>query len=429
MLKYYTTNRTKKQALFLLFLRTKNLLITLMYNIIIEYVNIICCIILFWRLFELEFVYLDSSATTKPCDQALSAINNCLCENWGNPSSTHTLGLTAAELLESSRKTVADFIGAKESDVIFTSGGTEANNMAIFGATHINRHKGNKIVASAIEHPSVLEPLKELEKKGFNVVLLSPDKDGKVSEDALRQEIDDKTALVSLMLVNNEIGTIQPVEKAARIIKEKRSPALLHCDAVQAFGKLPIKVSALGVDLLSASGHKIHASKGIGFLYKSSALHIPSIIFGGGQESGLRSGTEALPLIAGFAAAIKAIDIKKNDQKMRELLSYAKDKLSELDFISFNSPSDCCPYILNVSVNGYKSEPMLNALSANNIFVSKGSACAKGHRSHVLSAMGFDNNRIDSAIRISFSRYNTQKDIDILCHSVKEITAKMRRFK
>ena len=377
----------------------------------------------------MKLVYLDNSATTKPCNEAISAINNCLSDSWGNPSSTYSLGVDAAIILDSSRKTVADFIGAKESEVYFTSGGTEANNIAILGAAYQNRHKGNKIVASAIEHPSVLEPLKQLAQKGFEVVLISPDENGNIREEDLKEEIDEKTILVSLMLVNNEVGTVLPVQKAAQIIKEKGSPALLHCDAVQAFGKLPIKVSALGVDLLSASGHKIHASKGVGFLYKSASFHIPPIVFGGGQETGLRSGTECVPLIAGFAAAVKALDIKKTEKSLTELSLYARKRLSEFDFISFNSPENCLPYILNISVNGYKSEPMLNALAARNIFVSKGSACAKGHRSHVLSSMGFDNNRIDSALRISFSRDNTFEDIDILTDAIKEITQKMRRFK
>lgn len=378
----------------------------------------------------MKMVYLDNSATTKPCDEAIAAINTCLKESWGNPSSTYSIGIDAMSYLDNSRKIIADFIGSKESEIFFTSSGTEANNTAIFGAAAQNRHKGNKIVTSSIEHPSVLEPMKELEKKGFEVVYISPDKNGSITEEALRKEIDDKTILVSLMLVNNEIGSILPIQTAAKIIKEKGSPAFLHCDAVQAFGKLPIKVSALGVDLLSASGHKIHASKGIGFLYKSSRLHISPLLYGGGQESGFRSGTESVPLIAGLGAAVKSLPgLKETETYIKSLYDYAVRKLSEFDFISFNSPKDSCPYILNVSLDGYKSEPMLNALAAKNIFISKGSACAKGHRSYVLSELGYDNNRIDSAIRISFSRLNTKEDIDELCSSIKDITGRMRRFK
>ena len=378
----------------------------------------------------MKTIYLDNSATTKPCEQTITAINNCLTNIWGNPSSTYAIGIDAMEVLEASRKTIADFIGAAENEIFFTSGGTEANNIALFGAANQNRHKGNKIITTAIEHPSVLEPMKALQSKGFNVVYLTPDRNGIISEDDLRKEIDDKTILVSIMLVNNEIGAIQPVKAAAEIIKEKGSPALLHCDAVQGFGKIPIKVSALGIDLLSASGHKIHASKGIGFLYKTNKLHIPSIVFGGGQESGLRSGTESVPLIAGLAAAVKSLpNINQTYEVMKDLQNYAREKLSEFDFVSFNSPSSCCPYILNISLNGYKAEPMLNALSMKNIFISKGSACAKGHRSHVLLSLGFDPNRIDSALRISFSRDNSREDIDALYEAIKEITYKMRRFK
>jgi len=234
-------------------------------------------------------VYLDNSATTKPCLEVISAVNNSLQNCWGNPSSSYDLGITAMDNLENSRKVIADFIGAKTDEIIFTSGGTEANNTAIFGVSEYSKRKGKKIITSSIEHPSVLEPLKQLESRGFNIVYLTPDKDGKISVDDFKKEIDGETILVSLMLVNNEIGSIQPIFEISKIIKEKNSPALLHCDAVQGFGKLPIKVSKLGVDLLSASGHKIHGPKGIGFLYKSSSVKIPPFIFGrSGKRYALR---------------------------------------------------------------------------------------------------------------------------------------------
>lgn len=375
-------------------------------------------------------IYLDNSATTKPCSQAVKAINDCLENNWGNPSSTYPFGIEALDILENSRRTVANFIGAKENEIFFTGSGTEANNIALLGAASARKKLGNKIVSTSIEHPSVLETLKELEKRGFEVVLISPEKDGRISEESLRNAIDKNTVLVSIMLANNEIGSVQPVEIAADIIKEKGAPALLHCDAVQAFGKLPIKVSNLKVDLLSASGHKIHASKGIGFLYKSAKVHISPVIFGGGQEKGLRSGTESVPLIAGLAAAIKALPpIAEQYKKQLSLWDFAKEKLIKTGLVSINSPDNALPYILNISVNGFKSEPMLNALAYKNIFVSKGSACAKGHRSYILSEIGLSNDRIDSAIRISFSRYNCEEDIISLCSAISEISEKMRRFK
>ena len=375
-------------------------------------------------------VYLDNSATTKPCKEAVEAINNCLTENWGNPSSGYLPGINALEIIENSRRIIASSIGAKPDEIFFTGSGTEANNLALFGAARARKKQGNKIVSTTIEHPSVLKALEELSSEGFEVVLISPEKNGSISEEALYNAIDNNTILVSVMLCNNEIGSIQPIGAAARIIKEKNAPALLHCDAVQAYGKLPIKVSSLGVDLLSASGHKIHASKGIGFLYKASKANIRPVIHGGGQEKGLRSGTESVPLIAGLAAAVKALpSIEKQLSFQKELYRKAKEMLTATGKITVNSPEDALPYILNISVDGYKSEPMLNALAAKNIFVSKGSACAKGHRSYVLGEIGLNNDRIDSAIRISFSRGNTVDDIVYLCEAIEEITNKMRRFK
>ncbi|MBE6740142.1 MAG: cysteine desulfurase [Ruminococcaceae bacterium] len=375
-------------------------------------------------------IYLDNSATTKPCKTAVEAINNALCENWGNPSSTYSHGISALEIIEDSRKTVANFIGAKPDEIFFTGSGTEANNLAIFGCVNALKKKGKKIVSTAIEHPSVLEALKKLKDDGYEIVLLSPNENGQIKEEDLRKEIDGNTILVSIMLVNNEIGSVEPIEMASKIIKEKNSPALLHCDAVQGFGKLPIKVSNLGVDLMSASGHKIHASKGIGFLYKKSGINIHPVIYGGGQEKGLRSGTEAAPLIAGLGAAVKALpDPNKQLTLQQEFYLKAKEILSEVKAIKFNSPDNALPYILNISIDGYKSEPMLNALALENIYVSKGSACAKGHRSYVLSEIGLSNDRIDSAIRISFSRENTLEEIETLKNAILKITEKMRRFK
>lgn len=375
-------------------------------------------------------VYLDNSATTKPCKEAVEAINNCLTENWGNPSSGYLAGINALETIENARKVVSASIGARPNEIYFTGSGTEANNIALFGAARSRKKQGNKIVSTTIEHPSVLKALEELKSEGFEVVLVSPEKDGCINPEKLADTIDSRTVLVSIMLCNNEIGSVQPLSDAARIIEEKNAPALLHCDAVQAYGKIPIKVSRLGVDLLSASGHKIHASKGIGFLYKSDKVHLRPIIHGGGQEKGLRSGTESVPLISGLAAAVKALpDTEKQFAVQKELLEKAKEMLLSTGKVFINSPDNALPYILNISVDGYKSEPMLNALAAKNIFVSKGSACAKGHRSYVLSEIGLDNDRIDSAIRISFSRENTVEDIEYLRDVLVEITNKMRRFK
>ena len=377
-----------------------------------------------------KMIYLDNSATTKPCPEATEAINKCLTENWGNPSSTYPHGINALETVEQTRKTVAASIGAKPEEIIFTGSGTEANNLALFGCAQALRKKGKKIVSTAIEHPSVLEAIKKLNAEGFDTVFLSPDENGCIKEEDLRREIDQNTILVSIMLVNNEIGSVQPVEVASKIIKEKNAPALLHCDAVQGYGKLPIKVSSLGVDLLSASGHKIHASKGIGFLYKKSGITIHPVIYGGGQEKNLRSGTESVPLIAGLGAAVNALpELNKQLSLQQQFYDKAKEMLSQIERVKINSPENALPYILNLSIDGYKSEPMLNALALYNIFVSKGSACAKGHRSYVLSEIGLNNDRIDSAIRISFSRENTLEEVEALKNAIIKITEKMRRFK
>ncbi len=375
-------------------------------------------------------IYLDNSATTKPCKKTVEAINNTLTQNWGNPSSTYSHGINALEIIDDARKTVASSVGARSEEIFFTGSGTEANNLAIFGCANALKKKGRKIISTSIEHPSVLEALKKLSDDGFETVLLSPDQNGCIKEEDLRREIDKNTILVSIMLVNNEIGSVQHIEIASKIIKEKNSPALLHCDAVQGYGKLPIKVSTLGVDLLSASGHKIHASKGIGFLYKKSGVNIQPILYGGGQEKGLRSGTESVPLIAGLGAAVKDLpDLNKQLSVQQEFYNKAKELLLEVDAIKINSPENALPYIINISIDGYKSEPMLNALAMENIFVSKGSACAKGHRSYVLSEIGLSNDRIDSAIRISFSRENTLNEIETLKNVIIKITEKMRRFK
>ena len=364
-----------------------------------------------------------------PCKETVDAINYSLNCCWGNPSSTHQKGIEAFLQLNAAHDTIAASIGAKSEEIIFTSGGSEANNLAIIGSALSMKRKGNRIVSTTIEHPSVLKALDHLETLGFEVIKLSPDTDGSVSVNSFENAIDNNTILVSVMLVNNETGAINNVAEIAKTAKRK-SDAVVHCDAVQAYGKLPIRVSSLGIDLLSASGHKIHASKGIGFLYKSKNVTLSPIIHGGGQQNGLRSGTEAMPLIEGLAAAVKALpNLNEQFKITKELCKYAIAKLNEFDFVKLNSSENALPYLLNFSVEGYKAEPLLNALSMQEIYVSKGSACAKGQRSYVLSECGLNNDRIDSAIRISFSRYNTKEDIDVFVQALYDITSKLRRFK
>ncbi len=377
-----------------------------------------------------DICYLDNSATTPPCEESVAAVNTALCENWGNPSSLYEIGFRAEQLLISARDSIAEKLSCRSDEIFFTSGGTEANNIAIRGAVLARKKRGNRIVTTAFEHPSVTEAVKSFEADGFEIVYLKPDSAGHISEDELRGAINKNTVFVSIMLVNNEIGVIQNLRLAADIIKEVGAPALLHTDAVQAFGKLKVKPSALGIDLLSASGHKIHAPKGIGFLYIKKGTHIANTFFGGGQQNGIRPGTEPTPLISGLAAAVKALpDTDLSLSEMQELWEYAKAKLSALGFARINSPDDALPYILNISVPGYRSETLLHFLESQKIYVSSGSACSKGELSHTLSALSLDKKLIDSAIRISFSRYSKKSDIDCLCDALNTATQKLRRTK
>lgn len=359
--------------------------------------------------------YLDNSATTRPCREAVDRMMDMLAENYGNPSSLHRRGLQAQLAIEQARETVARAMGAEKKEIVFTSGGTEANNLAILGAAQSRCRLGRKLITTAIEHPSVLEPVKRLEDEGWEVVRLAPDSVGRFSTQALANALDDSTVLVSLMLVNNETGAIQPLEEAARIIRRSGAPALLHCDAVQAFGKLPFHVKKAGVDLMTVSAHKIHGPKGVGALYVRDGVRILPRCFGGGQERGLRPGTESTPLIAGFGGAVDALpDPAQQMPAMRALWQYARELLEKTDGVVVNSTEEGLPYILNISCLGIRSEVMLHHLSAGGVSVSSGSACAKGQKSHVLTAMGLDRRRVDSALRISFSRDTTKEEICLL---------------
>lgn len=368
-------------------------------------------------------VYLDNSSTTAVCETAVKYINRALTENYGNPSSLHIMGMQAEEELSLARSAVAGVLSCRDDEVFFVGSGTEANNTAVFGAAKSRRKRGNRIVTTAIEHPSVLEAMAQLEADGFEVIRLTPNSNGKIDENALFDAINENTVLVSIMLVNNEVGSIQPVKAARQAILRAKAPALLHCDAVQGFGKMKISVAELGVDLLSASAHKIHGPKGIGFLYKKKGVHIPALIVGGGQESGLRSGTESVPLIAGLRGAIE--ELPKNESAVLALRDYAKS-LFEQEGVVINSPADALPYILNISLPNFRSETLLHFLEAEGIYVSSGSACAKGKGSYVLREMGLPAPIVDGALRISFSRYNTKEDIDKLYNSLKKAKQALR---
>ena len=373
-------------------------------------------------------VYLDNSSTTKPCAASIKAITSALENDWGNPSSLHILGFEAEKLIKTARGAVADVIHASTDEIYFTGSGTAGNNTAILGAAEARKKRGRRIVTTAVEHPSVLEPMRELEARGFEVIYLKPDKSGAVTEGQIKAAVDSNTVLVSIMLVNNETGAIMPIKAAREAIKSAGAPALLHCDAVQAFGKMQINVGALGVDLLTASAHKIHGPKGVGVLYVKKGVTIRPLLLGGGQEKGMRSGTESVPLICGLGGALSELgNINANLEKMRELQNFCREALLGTGLITVNSPDNALPYILNVSVKGYRSETLLHFLEARGVYVASGSACAKGNGCYVLNEMGLERGLVDSALRISFSRYNTKDDILKLRDALVEATTKLRR--
>ena len=365
--------------------------------------------------------YLDNSATTKVCPEAAAAALKAMTEVYGNPSSTHTVGREAKKLLDQSRRQVAAALGCKEQELVFTSCGSESDNWAVLGGAEAMKRKGRHVISSAVEHDAVRRSLDELENRGFTVTRLRPDANGAIPAQAVLDALRTDTVLVSLMLVNNETGGVTDVAAIARGMKKLRSPALLHTDAVQAFMKIPFTAKSLGADMISVSGHKIHAPKGVGALYVREGLRLKPYILGGGQENGRRAGTEAMPQIAAFGAACEAAraELAENSARMAALRQNALDQLRtaipELRFVQGGAP-----HILSISLPGWRSEVLMNFLEAREIYVSKSSACKKGGRSHVLEAIGLDSRTIDGALRIGLSRFTTQEDIDALCLGLKE---------
>ena len=373
-------------------------------------------------------VYLDNSSTTPVCRRAIEAINKALCEDFGNPSSLHMLGINAEIYLDYTRKAVAKRLGCESKCITFTSGGTEANNTAIFGAVSARKRCGKRIITSEIEHPSVLNVFKLLENNGYEVIWLSPDAFGKIRNEDIFNAVNSETVLISIMYVNNETGALQPVEAAVDAVKSAAArfnmakKPLVHCDAVQAFGKVDINVKAMDIDLMSISAHKLHGPKGIGALYIKKGVKIPPLMFGGGQEKDMRPGTENVPAIAGFGAAVEDIgNISQNYSVVKLLKDYLLSKLAEINGVVINSPADALPFIINISLPGHKSETLLHRLEAKEIYVSSGSACSKGKLSHVLKSQGLAADIIDSSIRISLSKFNTHEDMDALVQALKEI--------
>lgn len=376
-----------------------------------------------------EPAYLDNAASTPPCPEAIAAIEDALKNNWGNPSSPHAYGHRAALLLEQARESLAKALKCKEEEIHFTCGGTQSNNIALIGGARALKRRGNRIVVSAIEHSSVFETAKALENEGFEIVFVKPDYFGQVEIEDLQAAITEQTVLVSLMTVNNETGARQPVEKIRSLIKAAKAPALIHTDAVQAFGKIPLSPASLSVDLLSISAHKIHGPKGVGALYVKKGVRIQPTSFGGSQENKLRPGTEPLPAIAAFAAAVEALpNLSREAERQKKLRSSLLSALKEFDGLHINSPEDAYPGIINISFNGYLSDHIINHLSALGVYVSGASACSKGQKSRILTQMQLADDRINSAVRISFSRYTEKKDIDRLVEGLRSVRQNVQKI-
>ncbi|MBQ6831676.1 MAG: cysteine desulfurase [Oscillospiraceae bacterium] len=368
-------------------------------------------------------IYFDNSATTKPCPEAAEAVYQAMTENWGNPSALYQFGIDTAHKLRTARTQVAKALGAEPDRVFFTSGGTEADNWAIFGTAKRMGKRGKHIVTTAIEHHAVLNCMSQLEAQGFEVTYLQPDREGCISADSLKAALRKDTILVSVMTVNNETGSIMPINQMARLTHRLCPDAVFHTDAVQGFLKIPFQAKTLGADLISISSHKVHGPKGAGALYISPRLRsFPALLQGGGQEFGYRSGTEGTPAIFGFAAACQALSGTFQEDIAREsaLLNDLVSALCKLDGVVLNG-SHQAPHILSVAIPGVPTQNSVNILQDHGICVSAGSACARGHRSHVLSAMGLSPEVIDSSFRISLSRETTADELSALLTGIQAI--------
>ena len=370
-------------------------------------------------------IYLDNAATTRPCAAAVEAVTNALTADWGNPSAQYRFGIDAARLLRGARQSVAEALGAETDRVFFTSGGTEADNWAIFSAAERLGKRGKHIVTTAVEHHAVLHPMQKLAERGFDVTYLQPDALGRVTLEALQAALRPDTILVSIMMVNNESGAVMPIEAMTKLTHRLCPNALFHTDAVQGFFKVPFRARTLGADLISVSGHKIHAGKGVGALYM--AKNLPPFIHGGGQESGLRSGTENIPMIVGFAAACAAQlpTRQKAIAEQTRLKKLLQELLSANPDVTLLGAQDA-PHIVNLAVAGLRSQGLLNALQELGFCVSAGSACSKGHRSHVLEAMGVEPRLIDGSIRVSLSSETTEDEIRAFAAALPKAIAGLR---
>lgn len=376
-------------------------------------------------------IYLDNSATTKPYDEVIDSMSEINRNFYGNPSSLHTKGIEAEKLIKKARESVAVSLKVEEREIVFTSGGTESNNLAIGGYLEANPRKGKHIITTRIEHPSVLEVVKNLALKGYTVDYLNVDKVGFIDLDQLKGLITKDTAIISIILINNEIGTMQPIEEIVRIKNNINKEAVIHVDAVQAYGKQVIQPKKIGIDLMTLSSHKIHGPKGVGALFVNRNVRLKPILLGGGQESLLRSGTENVSGISGFGLAAEYIykSLEHTHESVKQLKDLFIEKLPEyVEEYQIISPDHSSPYILNLSFLGVRAEVLLHHLEERNIFVSTGAACSsrKNVHSHVLTAVGHEAGVIEGAIRMSFGEFNTNEDILETLAALKEIIPRIK---
>lgn len=381
--------------------------------------------------------YFDNSATTRCSEAAADKMREVLLTNYGNPSSLHGKGMEAEKYVKESREIIAKTLKCDPKEIIFTSGGSESNNLAIFGSVRANKRIGKRIITTAVEHAAVYMPFKELEKQGYDVTFLPTDEKGIIILSDLEAALTDDTVLVAMMHVNNEIGSVMPVAEAGKLIHEKCPNALFFVDAIQSYGKVPVIPKKMDIDLLSVSGHKIHGPKGSGFLYKRERAKLDPIIFGGGQENGYRSGTENVPAIAGLGVAVQEMfsDFEGHRKHLFELKNHLAEKLSDIEGVSFNSQltEDSAPQILSVSVDGVRAEVLLHALEDKGVYVSAGSACSSNRPSisRTLKSIGLKESLLDSTVRFSFSIYNTTEQVDYasdVMHELIPVLLKYRRF-
>ncbi len=378
--------------------------------------------------------YFDNSATTKVLDSVRDIVVKTMTEDYGNPAARHRKGMEAEQYIREARKIIADTMKVQEKEILFTSGGSESNNMALIGTAWANQRTGKHIISTSIEHASVYNPLGVLEELGFEVTILPVDHDGHISLKELEDAIRPDTILVSTMYVNNEVGAVEPVEEIAKIIKAKNPSALYHVDAIQAYGKYIIRPQKQGIDLLSVSSHKIHGPKGVGFLYIRNGVKIKPLIYGGGQQAGLRSGTENVPGVAGFGAAAKEMYTNHAEKvaKLIELKDYMTDRLGEIEGCVINSKkgNGSAPQIVSVSFEGVRSEVLLHALEDKGVYVSSGSACSSNHPgiSGTLKGIGVSQKLLDSTIRMSFGIFSTKEEVDYTIDVLKELVPVLRRY-